>query len=135
MAKSSREDRLNDLRGVAHRAVHRDDAVVISGGEYMKTGRRVRDAEARVVELEEQGRFLNESREHWRRLAEERDGRVVELTEAVRAWLKFDNDVEPPKDDAPYEEHVAYETAKFEITERAALAAAGEGETNKEEKS
>jgi hypothetical protein len=56
------------------------------------------------------------------------EARVVELTAAIRAWLKFDNDVEPPKDDAPYDEHVAYETAKFAITERAALAAAGEGE-------
>ena len=30
---------LNDLRGVRHRAVHRDDAVVITGAEYMRLRR------------------------------------------------------------------------------------------------
>jgi hypothetical protein len=40
--------------------------------------------------------------------------------EALRAWLKFDNEVEPPHPDAPYEEHLAYERRKVAITEAAA---------------
>ncbi len=42
------------------------------------------------------------------------------LREAVRAWLCFDNEVEPPATAAPYAEHLAYEQAKADITERVA---------------
>lgn len=46
----------------------------------------------------------------------------TELAAAARAWLRFDNEVEPPATDAPYADHLAYQTAKSEITERVALA-------------
>lgn len=48
------------------------------------------------------------------------------LAEAVQAWLKFDNEVEPPKHDAPYGAHLAYEQAKLAITERVAAALQGD---------
>jgi hypothetical protein len=57
----------------------------------------------------------------WMRAAAEAE----QLREAARAWLKFDNEVEPPGPDAPYADHLAYEQAKAEATE--ALAAAIEG--------
>lgn len=44
------------------------------------------------------------------------------LEECVRAWLRFDNEVEPPKEDAPYDEHLAYERQKADITEAVAEA-------------
>lgn len=44
------------------------------------------------------------------------------LREAVRLWLRFDNEVEPPKEAASWAEHVAYERAKADITEAVAEA-------------
>jgi hypothetical protein len=46
------------------------------------------------------------------------------MCQALERWLKFDGNVEPPADDAPYEDHVAYETAKADVTEAAAEAVA-----------
>lgn len=46
---------------------------------------------------------------------------------AARVWLEFDNEVEPPHPDAPYEEHLAYERKKAEITEALAAAIGGRG--------
>jgi len=42
----TKEGKLKDLRGVQHRHVHRDDAVVISGAEYLSKGRRLDEAAA-----------------------------------------------------------------------------------------
>lgn len=45
------------------------------------------------------------------------------LFNAVREWLRFDNQVEPPdRDKASYAKHVEYETAKMAITEKVAEA-------------
>lgn len=61
---------------------------------------------------------LGESREDTR---DYHDGPPpADLATAVRAWLRFDNEVQPPAHDAPYADHLAYETAKSEITERVA---------------
>jgi hypothetical protein len=48
------------------------------------------------------------------------------LRDAVAAWLKFDNEVEPPDpEDAGYGALLRYEEAKLAITERVAAALAG----------
>jgi hypothetical protein len=44
------------------------------------------------------------------------------LVEAARAWLKFDNEVEPPGDDHTYEQILAYEKQKLAVTEAVAAA-------------
>jgi hypothetical protein len=42
------------------------------------------------------------------------------VVEAAEAWLKFDNEVEPPMANASYGEHLAYERQKAAITEAVA---------------
>lgn len=68
------------------------------------------------------------------REAQARRSNDRELQAAVREWLRFDNEVEPPPADAGYEVMVAYETEKMAITERVAAALDPQADAVKEQR-